>query len=372
MPFEVQRNKNIKSIFVECGKITDTPPIRVSCEQLSADDALLDRHGVRILVRACGLTSQNFLSLQELHKKIQIGRSHSLVSSNLTVGQQHEGAVRLSVGQDVAGVVIAIGSEVSTLNIGDEVVGIIPFDSTQSGCAESVVFQEFDLVKKPKKVSFVDAAGCIGDSVKAYTALHYLGRMASGHTVLVLNGASSFGSLCVQLAYHWGAKVLSTAMSRDESLYLKSLGSNKVQVLEVGDGDATTLRTACMHETGGLGVDVLVESDSTIPCHSKHDLISCLAVGGCWVTSRSNLQLDPPNSRQLYMRCASVAFLFEQAWLMSSVQQGRYQHVLLDIMEKISSDVIRPNIHHTVNFDEVAEAVIGIEEVKVGKVVMMV
>jgi hypothetical protein len=35
---------------------------------------------------------------------------------------------------------------------------------------------------KPSGVSFVDAAGCVGDSVKAYTALHYLGRLSSGDT----------------------------------------------------------------------------------------------------------------------------------------------------------------------------------------------
>jgi hypothetical protein len=37
-------------------------------------------------------------------------------------------------------------------------------------------------VLKPNGVSFVDAAGCIGDSVKAFTALHYLGRLSSGNT----------------------------------------------------------------------------------------------------------------------------------------------------------------------------------------------
>lgn len=35
---------------------------------------------------------------------------------------------------------------------------------------------------KPNGVTFVDAAGCIGDAVKAYTALHYLGRLISGDT----------------------------------------------------------------------------------------------------------------------------------------------------------------------------------------------
>ena len=42
----------------------------------------------------------------------------------------------------------------------------------------------FIIVKKPSSVSYVEAAGCIGDAVKAYTALHYLGRMCSGETGL--------------------------------------------------------------------------------------------------------------------------------------------------------------------------------------------
>lgn len=88
-------------------------------------------------------------------------------------------------------------------------VGIIPLDYGQSGCADYVALQEFDVgefrliviiavlisnilcfgslifvfaVIKPHGVSFVDAAGCIGDSVKAYTALHYLGKLSSGDT----------------------------------------------------------------------------------------------------------------------------------------------------------------------------------------------
>lgn len=42
----------------------------------------------------------------------------------------------------------------------------------------------------------------------------------------------------------------------------------------------------------------------------------------------------------------------------------------MDIMEKLSSKIIRPNIHHTVAFEEVSEAFKNLNEVKVGKVVM--
>ncbi|XP_023220080.1 quinone oxidoreductase-like protein 1 [Centruroides sculpturatus] len=80
--------------------------------------------------------------------------------------------------------------------------------------------------------------------------------------------------------------------------------------------------------------------------------------------------LDPPNSRTLYLKCASVGFLFEQAWSLSSTQQGRYLHILMDIMEKVADGIIVPNIHHTVPFDSVTDAMKCLSEIRVGKVVM--
>jgi hypothetical protein len=44
-----------------------------------------------------------------------------------------------------------------------------------------ITFHLFSVIK-PNGVTFVDAAGCVGDAVKAYTALHYLGRLISGDT----------------------------------------------------------------------------------------------------------------------------------------------------------------------------------------------
>ncbi len=45
-------------------------------------------------------------------------------------------------------------------------------------------------MKKPSKVNFADAACCVGNGIKAYTALHYKANICGGETVLVLNGAS--------------------------------------------------------------------------------------------------------------------------------------------------------------------------------------
>ncbi|KAJ9597215.1 hypothetical protein L9F63_011937 [Diploptera punctata] len=365
------RRRTAKSIFVDIGKGNHSG--QVISQEIDLPD--LGKNGVLIQVKACGLAISCFDStalcqiLSKVNKKHQVGTGH-----------------------DVAGIVVATGEEVTTLNKGDHVVGIIPFDYEQSGCADFIVLQEFDVVVKPNGVSFVDAAGCIGDAVKAYTALHYLGRLRSGDTVLVLDGASSFGSICIQLAHHWGAKIITTSSSEDEKRYLQSLEVELAQIIEMNQKNAT-LKSVVMLETGNLGVDIVIDQGVTqypqMPSLSnmyddnrtqnmfnilptKHDIISCLSVGGRWVTSKANLQLDPPNSRLMYLRCASLGFLFEQAWMLSSAQQGKYQHILMDIMEKVNTKTIRPNIHHTVSFDGALEVIKSLEEVRVGKVVMTV
>ncbi|XP_046979318.1 quinone oxidoreductase-like protein 1 [Schistocerca americana] len=375
------RPKSAKSVFIEKN---DSCVPRIFLEEVTLPD--LEKNGILIEVKACGLPDTQF--------------DHIAVMQILARANKKQ---FMGLGFDISGVVQAVGSDVTTLKVGDQVVGVVPLDYEQSGCSEYVVVQEFDVVLKPDDVSFVDAAACIGDAVKAYTALHYLGKLNSGDTVLIIDGASSFGSICVQLAHHWGARVLTTATSDDEKAYLQGPGRGIAHVVEVGTGGLTgqaqrssstsSLRSGIMLETGNLGVDIIVDrgglpflpedqqninnnvcdnrwNSTTAYSPTKHEIISCLGVGGRWVTSKANLQLDPPYSRMLYLRCASVGFLFEQSWILSNAQQGRYQHILMDIVEKIKTGIVRPNIHHTVSFESVLEEVKLTEELRVGKVVM--
>ena len=63
------------------------------------------------------------------------------------------------------------------------------------------------VVKKPSHVSHEEAAATIGDAVRAYTALHYHTHVCAGDTVLIMDGATPAGSIAVQMAQLWGAKV---------------------------------------------------------------------------------------------------------------------------------------------------------------------
>nr|XP_030736676.1 quinone oxidoreductase-like protein 1 isoform X5 [Globicephala melas] len=226
------------------------------------------------------------------------------------------------VGREVAGIVLDVGSKVSFFQPGDEVAGILPLDSEDPGLCEAVRVHEHYLVHKPEKVAWTEAAGTIRDGVRAYTALHYLSHLSPGKSVLIMDGASALGTIAIQLAHHRGAKVISTACSLEDKQCLERCRPSIVRLYSKDDEPAVKLQL--------------------LP--HKHDIITLLGVGGHWVTTEENLQLDPPDSHCLYLKGATVAFLNDEVWNLSNVQQGKYLCILKDVMEKLSTGVFRPQL----------------------------
>ena len=300
-----------KSVFVE---VNDGYNLNFT-EVHQVELPKLERHSVLIQVKACSLSSW----LHGCGSNAKDPSTAVLCQTVTKITGGNESTCKMPAGQDIAGIVSAVGEDVTTLAKGDYVVGIIPLDYGQSGCSDHVVLQEFDVVHMPDGVSFVDAAGCVGDAVKAYIALHYMGHLGGpDDTVLVLNGATSLGSTLLQLAHHWGARVMTSCSSHHEKTYIQSLGVPLLQVVELNEKNQS-LKTACNAETGNLGANIIIDTIACQPTQmdsniieeekieplvrpSKHDIISCLAVGGRWVTCEPNLQLDPPNSKLLFLR----------------------------------------------------------------------
>ncbi|XP_074070172.1 quinone oxidoreductase-like protein 1 isoform X4 [Macrotis lagotis] len=205
------------------------------------------------------------------------------------------------VGREIAGVVLEVGSKVSFFHPDDEVVGILPLDSEESGLCEIVRIHEHYLVHKPEKVTWAEAAGVIRDGLRSYTALHSLSHISLGKSVLIMDGASAFGTLAIQLAHHRGAKVISTACSLEDKQYLEKLRPAIVRVIDMSNGKVDVAES-CLEETGGIGVDIILDAGVRLynkddePALKlqllphKHDIITLLGVGGHWVTMEENLQ----------------------------------------------------------------------------------
>jgi NADPH:quinone reductase-like Zn-dependent oxidoreductase len=126
------------------------------------------------------------------------------------------------LGVDVAGVVEAVGKDVTEFKPGDAVFG-----SCSGAFAEYVCVREKGLVKKPDNVSFAQAAAV---PVAAFTALQALrdhGQLQPGQQVLINGAAGGVGTFAVQIAKALGATVTGVCSARNVEL-VRSLGADQV------------------------------------------------------------------------------------------------------------------------------------------------
>ena len=156
-------------------------------------------------------------------------------------------------GFEVAGTVAALGPKASGLQVGDRVVGFTA--GGVGGYAERALGPAALLLSVPPGVSFHDAAAHFIIFNTAYHCLKTRGRVQPGMTVLVQAAAGGVGTAAVQLAKLFGARVFACASSDEKLARVRALGA------DVTINYATTdFVEAAKRETGGRGVDVVLES----------------------------------------------------------------------------------------------------------------
>lgn len=152
-------------------------------------------------------------------------------------------------GTDCAGTVIAVGSDVPDIRVGDRVCSTAPYRSSQ------VVVRADRAIAIPDGMSFAEAATV---PVVFYTAQHSLGhlaRLAPGETLLIHAAAGGMGLAAWQYARNVGAQVIATAGTPAKREMLRMLGVE--HVLHSRDLDWAD---QVMEITGGQGVDVVLNS----------------------------------------------------------------------------------------------------------------
>ncbi|WP_030981587.1 NADP-dependent oxidoreductase [Streptomyces sp. NRRL WC-3744] len=142
-------------------------------------------------------------------------------------------------GWDVSGVVVRPGAAVTEFEAGDEVIGYAREDFLSRGTfAEYVAAPVRALARKPRNLSFEEAAGLPLAGLTAYQVLVKALEVKRGETVLVHAAAGGVGSLAVQIAAHLGARVIGTAGESNHD-YVRALGGEPVRY---GEGLAERVR----------------------------------------------------------------------------------------------------------------------------------
>jgi NADPH:quinone reductase-like Zn-dependent oxidoreductase len=132
-------------------------------------------------------------------------------------------------GTDAAGVVEAVGTNVTDLRSGDEVFGSSWTGAlaTPGTFAELTVVPASQLIEKPAALAFEEAAASVMSGLTALTAIRDVGEVRSETRVLINGASGGVGTFAVQIANTLGAEVTGVASTRNLEL-LRSLGADHV------------------------------------------------------------------------------------------------------------------------------------------------
>jgi acyl transferase domain-containing protein/NADPH:quinone reductase-like Zn-dependent oxidoreductase/SAM-dependent methyltransferase/acyl carrier protein len=173
-------------------------------------------------------------------------------------------------GDEVGGVVVAVGSGVTHLRPGDRVFGLAVF-----GLATQTIARGSDVRRIPDHLSFEEAATLPVVFMTSWHALRNVARLRKGETVLIHAGAGGVGMAAIQIAHHLGAEVIASAGNPAKRALLEILGVK--HVIDSRRGDFVE---AVMGLTNRRGVDVVLNAlaGEAIPMG-----LACLAEFGRFV-----------------------------------------------------------------------------------------
>ena len=242
-------------------------------------------------------------------------------------------------GVDVAGVVEAVGSNVTQFHAGDEVLG-----SCKGAFAEYVCASEGALVLEPANLTFEQAAAV---PVVAFTSLQGLrdkGRIQPGHKVLINGAAGGVGTFAVQIAKSFGAHVTGVCSTRNVEM-VRSIGAD--YVIDYTQEDYTQ---------SGQRYDLIFD---TVGNHSLSDNRRVLGSKGALVMAGgptdSLLGILLPPLRALVMS------RFVSQTLVTFLARRRKEDLII-MQELLEAGKVTPVIDRTYPLSEVSEAVRYLEE----------
>ena len=182
-------------------------------------------------------------------------------------------------GVEAAGVVAAVGPDVTHVAPGDRVM----VSMASGGYAEYALADGVQTVPLPEGLDFAPATALLAQGLTAYFLLRRAARITPGQSVLVTAAAGGVGSLAVQMAKLLGAgTVIGLASSEAKRTLVKDLGAD-----EAVDYTQPGWPTQIKAMTGGRGADIYLDASGD----TAHGL-DALAPGGTWVVY--GFQQGPP------------------------------------------------------------------------------
>jgi NADPH:quinone reductase-like Zn-dependent oxidoreductase len=272
----------------------------------------------------------------------------------------------LILGNDVAGVVIRVGSKVRRLKPGDQVYAR-PDKDRIGTFAEFIAMNEADVAMKPKNLTVEEAASIPLAGLTAWQVLVERANLKKGQKVLIHAGSGGVGTFAIQLAKHLGARVATTTSTANIDL-VKRLGADVV--IDYKKENFDKVLSGYDVVLNSLGTDTLEKSLSVLKPGGKLISISgppdpnfAKEIGANWLLQQVMRLLSFGIRRKAKRRRISYSFLFMRA-------QGEQ---LSKITSLIEAGIVRPVMDRVFPFEATNEALAYIETGRSkGKIVVKV
>jgi NADPH:quinone reductase-like Zn-dependent oxidoreductase len=270
----------------------------------------------------------------------------------------------LILGNEVAGVVVRVGSRVRRFKPGDEVYAR-PDTDRIGAFAEFISIKEDAVAKKPKNLTMEEAASIPLVGLTAWQVLVERAKLSQGQKVLIHAGSGGVGTVAIQLAKHLGA-IVATTTSTANLDWVKRLGADMVIDYRKDDfekilHDYDVVLNSLGGETLEKSLRVLKPGGKLISISGPPDPAFAKDRGLSWIV-RLGMRLLSYRIRDKAKRHhVSYSFLFMRA----SGEQLR------EIGSLIDSGIIRPVVDRVFPFESTKEAMAYVETGRAkGKVVV--
>lgn len=300
-------------------------------QEARVPEPTMGERDVLVQVRTAGLN--------QLDEKIRAGEFKQILPYTLP----------LTLGNDLAGTVLAVGAKVRAFAPGDEVYGR-PAKDRIGTFAERIAVAEADLAPKPPSITMEEAGSLPLVALTAWQALVERGAVRPGQKVLIHAGAGGVGSIAIQLAKHLGATVATTASAANAE-FVRDLGADVVidyraqdfeEILEGYDlvldsiGGENLEKSLRILKPGGKAIGISGPPDPAFAREAGLNPVLRLAITG----------LSAKIRRQARKLGVTYEFLFMRA----SGDQLR------QITELLDAGVLRPVVGQVFPFDQTPQA----------------
>lgn len=294
---------------------------------------------VLIEVKATGL---NFAEIQQTRGLYPVGKSFPFV-----------------MGFEAAGIVAALGSEVTSLSLSQRVAAIV----SSGGFADYATADASAAFPIPAAVSFAEATSIIVQGLSAYALLKLAAKPQPTDTVLVQSAAGGVGLVLVQLLKIMGVKqVIALVGSEDKLAFVRDLGADAVINYSKPDWTAKVLEA-----TAGRGVDLVLEAASGEIGRQSFKL---LAPFGREVMYGAQNMYDTFTSEQvtqLILKQQSVS-----GFNITSTPQSQLAACLSELLSLVAGEKLKFHVGASFRLTEFASAFEALASRKtIGKVVML-